>query len=78
MLKHLNEEHFKLDYRNKSRLIRTDKNKNLTTYQQLMHSIIDKVQMIYFQETACINYSCSARSDTENVVTLRITRDTDT
>lgn len=38
----------------------------------------DKVQMIYFQETIWLNYTCSARSDTGNVATVSITRDTDT
>ncbi len=35
----------------------------------------DKVQMIYFQETIWLNYTCSARSDTGNVATVSITRD---
>lgn len=36
----------------------------------------DKVQMIYFQETIWLNYTCSARSNTGNVATVSITRDT--
>lgn len=38
----------------------------------------DEVQMIYFQETVWLNYTCPARSDTGNVATVSITRDTDT
>ncbi len=63
-------EHYKLDYIKESQLLGTDNNTD-----HLSVRAGDEIQMIYFQETIWLNYTCSARSDTGNVATVSITRD---